>query len=407
MRGTSLAVAASPAEERPWRRAALVLPLLSSGALMALMYTALSSVLSEMALHLGPAGEGAFLAQMFMTLPSAGMMLGGLVSAWAVGRFGARWLLLASLALFGLCGTTGLWSVGSQTLLVSRLFLGLAAAGIATSATTLLAENFEEVARRKLIGYQSSLGAVAGLASTLLAGIVGAHMGWRAPFSFYAVAWVLLVSAFVGLPRRQPRPASVPDNGVSSSVGLPWRSLAPVYLMCVPLYAAVFMTTAQVPFLLHDDGVSDPVVQSWVLAMAALLNAVGASQYGRIRSRIGAGCTFALSLGLMAVGQAVLGLSHIPLLSGLGCAVAGIGAGLAVPHVPNMVLERVQGHARGRALGLMYTALYLGSFCNPVFVAPLAAWLGRHGALLVSAGLLCFGSALVLGRHRSAGPASS
>ena len=106
-----------------------------------------------------------------------------------------------------------------------------------------------------------------------------------------------------------------------------------------------------------------------------------------MRDRLGGG-TFALSLGLMAVGQGVLGASHQALLMGIGCAVAGLGAGLAVPHVPSLVMSRVDGPARGRALGLMYSALFLGSFCNPLFVAPLAAAFGRHGALSVSAGLL-------------------
>jgi hypothetical protein len=36
----------------------------------------------------------------------------------------------------------------------------------------------------------------------------------------------------------------------------------------------------------------------------------------------------------------------------------------------------------------MYSALFLGSFCNPLFVAPLAAWFGRHGAVSTSAALL-------------------
>ena len=103
--------------------------------------------------------------------------------------------------------------------------------------------------------------------------------------------------------------------------------------------------------------------------------------------------TFALSLALMAAGQAVLGVSHHPLLSAIGCVVAGSGAGLAVPHVPNMVLARVQEEARGRALGLMYSALFLGSFCNPLFVAPVAGLVGRHGALGVSAIAIALGSA--------------
>ncbi|HWI11038.1 MAG TPA: MFS transporter, partial [Burkholderiaceae bacterium] len=188
---------------------------------------------------------------------------------------------------------------------------------------------------------------------------------------------------------------------------VPWRRLWPVYLLCVPLYAAVFMTTTQVPFLLHADGVTSPSVQSGVLAMAAMWNAIGAALYGRVRDRIGGQQTFTTSLALMAIGQAVLGLSHHPLPMALGCALAGSGAGLAVPHVPAMVLARVQGVARGRALGLMYSSLFFGSFCSPLFIAPVAAVLGRHGALLTSATLLAAGALAALLLARKSGDAGA
>jgi MFS family permease len=142
-----------------------------------------------------------------------------------------------------------------------------------------------------------------------------------------------------------------------------------------------------VPFLLQADRITSPSVQAEVLAMAALFNAVGAALYGRVRERLG-GWTFVLSLGVMAVGQGLLGAAHQALPMALGCAVAGLGAGLAVPHVPTLVMGRVDGPARGRALALMYSALFFGSFCNPLFVAPVAALVGRRGAVSVSAALL-------------------
>ena len=180
----------------------------------------------------------------------------------------------------------------------------------------------------------------------------------------------------------------------------------PVYALCVPLYAAVFMTTTQVPFLLRSDGVVSASVQSWVLAMASMWNAVGAALYGRVRERLGWDHTFALSLLLMAVGQVVLGLAHHPILTAVGCAIAGCGAGLAVPHMPAMVLERIDSEARGRGLGLMYSALYLGGFSNPLFIAPVAGLVGRHGSLIVSACVLAVGSGIAAWLARPNNPRS-
>jgi MFS family permease len=383
------AVSTGPSASR-LRRWALIVPLLSSGAFLALMYTAVSPVLSEMAAHLGTGGEAALLAQMFMTMPSIGMMAGGLASAWLVGRVGARRLLLVALTTYGLAGAVGLGSSDVRVLLASRLLLGLAAAGIATGATTLVAERFDESMRSRLIGYQSSAGAVAGLLSTLLAGFVAELAGWRTPFAFYLLAWGMVIVASWGVSPSAPKVAAHQSRPTTEA--MPWRRLWPLYLLCVPLYASIFMTTTQVPFLLRFDGVTSPSMQSWVLAMASMWNAIGSALYGRVRDRIGGERAFATSLALMAVGQAVLGLSHHPLPMALGCVLAGMGAGLAVPHVPGMILARVQGAARGRALGLMYSSLFFGSFCNPLLVAPLAALFGRHGALLATATLLALGA---------------
>jgi MFS family permease len=374
------------------RRAAMVIPLLSSGAFLALMYTAVSPVLSELAGHVGTGSEGALLAQMFMTMPSIGMMVGGIASAWWVGRVGARGVLLCALGVYGLAGAAGLAITDASLLLGSRLLLGLAAAGIATGATTLLAERFDDSIRSGLIGYQSSTGAAVGLLSTLLAGLVADRAGWRMPFSFYLLAWAIALVALWGI-RPAAANAAVKDAGLSSAnEAMPWRRLLPLYLLCMPLYAAIFMTTTQVPFLLQADGVTSPSTQSWVLAMASMWNAIGAALYGRVCGRLGGPRTFATSLAVMAAGQTVLGLSHHAVPMAIGCALAGTGAGLAVPHIPGMVLARVQGAARGRALGLMYSSLFFGSFCNPLLVAPLAAAFGRHGALLVSALLLAMGA---------------
>jgi MFS family permease len=402
---TGAVVGEAIARQERTARWALVAPLLSSGGFLALMYTAVSPILSEMAASLGSGPNAALMAQLFMTMPSVGMMVGGLASAWLVGRLGARRLLLAALALYGGAGVAGAVMNDVGLLLASRLFLGVAASGIATGATTLLAELFDESTRSRLIGYQSSIGAACGLVSTLLAGFAAELMGWRAPFGFYLLAWGMVIVAACGVPRSETKVAATNDE--RGSAAPPWGQLWPVYLLCVPLYASIFMTTTQVPFLLRQDGVHSPAVQSWVLAMSSMWNAIGAALYGRVRDRIGGSRTFAASLALMAMGQAVLGLSHHPFLTALGCAIAGTGAGLAVPHVPGMVLTRVRGQARGRALGLMYSCLFLGSFSNPLFVAPLAALFGRHGALLVSAALLFAGSAWAVVAARESGRMSS
>ncbi len=391
--------AASEQAPLAWPDVALLVPLLASGALAALNYTAVSAILPTFAEHVGARDGGAFIAQVFMTMPSIGMMLGGLLSAWLILHVGARRLLFVALAVYGASGSCGLYASHLWPLLASRLLLGFGAVATATAGTTLMAEHFAGARRERLIGFQSSIGAGFGLLSTLVAGALASACGWRTPFALYLVGFVLMLWAIRWVPAaRAASPSPERAAGARPAAGVPWAALKPLYFLCLPLYAAVFMTSTQVPFLLWDDGVRDPLVQSLVLAVAPFWNAAGAALYGRVRGVLGSSGTFSLALGLMASGNAVLGLSHATSITCLGCAITGCGAGLTVPHVPNAVLEQVRGAARGRALGVMYSLLYLGSFCNPLLMAPLASAIGRHGALLLSGVLLALGCVTALWR---------
>ena len=53
-----------------------------------------------------------------------------------------------------------------------------------------------------------------------------------------------------------------------------------------------------------------------------------------------------------------------------------------VPQANLMVMNRAPPAARGRALGVMTSAIYLGEFLNPILVAPLTRIVGIQGAFL-------------------------
>jgi MFS family permease len=371
--------------------AAALAVLLASSPCSALMYTAIAPILPQLAAHLG-GGGGVLYAQLIMSMPSIGLMVGGPVIGWGAELVGPRPVLLAALSIYAVAGSAGLYLDGVGALLASRLLLGLAVAGIGTSSLTILGQHLSGARRSRLIGYQIAFGAGVGLASTLAAGSAAEIGGWRAPFAFYLVAVVLLVMAVVVLPAGD-RFATV-TAGDASAPGRLWR----LYLSAVPLYAAIFVTSTQAAFVLTANGVTHPTAQAPIIGLASLFNGVGAWNYGRLRGRLGPQWTFRSSLILLAAGMLMLGASHDRLSAGLGCGLAGLGSGLVVPYLMNRVLDEAPANARGRAIGLLYTAQYLGSFLNPILFAPLIALWGIHAAVsLAGAALLLSVGTLALG----------
>jgi len=63
-------------------------------------------------------------------------------------------------------------------------------------------------------------------------------------------------------------------------------------------------------------------------------------------------------------------------------------------RLPSLIMAIIIAGFYGYILGI--TVDVFPNHTNPLFVAPLAAWVGRHGALLVSGGALLIGSGIVV-----------
>ena len=372
----------------------LTLAVLLSGApCMALMFVVVAPVLSSLAAHFGAGADGALIAQLIMTLPGIGIILGGPTTGWLVERAGIRPALFGSLIVYSLAGVAGLVIDDLRLMLATRLLLGWSAAGISTATMAFIGLRYEGDARARILGYQSAVGACAGLVALLAAGGLGEVAGWRAPFALYLLGAVVLLLALLTIPRACGHSAREPAQ--SGSFLLP---LWPVYVLIVLVFAAVFMGAVQIAFVLAADGTTSPAEQSWVLACSSLSSAIGAWAYGRMRSRLGSYGTLAACLALLAAGFMVVGLSHSALSTASGCVISGLGGGAIGPYVAGVLLDRAPEAVRGRAVGFMYTAIYLGDFANPLLVTPLRSVLGIHGAFLAVAATLGAAAVYAAGR---------
>jgi MFS family permease len=391
--GASMAVGSKPRTSF-----LLLLVLVSSNPCMALMFTALGPVLPGLAQHFAIGGDGALAAQLIMTMPSIGIVLGGPATGWMVERFGARPLLLSSLLIYALAGSGGLYIDAMPALLITRLLVGLSASGVATSTLAIIAERFDPELRARILGYQSAAGSAVGLVSLLVAGNVGEAYGWRAPFSLYLLGFAILLVALVVVPStRVQSAAEQPCPGESQSDRHPLLALWPIYLLIVLVFMTVFMNAVQLSFLLADDGITSPRFQSWIMATSAVASMVGAASYGWLRVWIADRWIFCICLALMGGGYLLMGSSHQVFLTTIGCGIAALGGGGVGPYLASVLLDRAAPSVRGRAAGFMYTALYLGDFLNPLVINPVRAHFGIHHAFaLVGAVLSLCAMAVVL-----------
>jgi MFS family permease len=372
-----------------------VILMLSGGVMLGLVVAAMSPVAHEASVYFAKSGDGDLVAQMIVTVPSIGVIIGGPLSGWGIARTGTKNFMLAALAIFGVAGSAGLYLESATFLMVSRFILGLATAGIVTSMITMISEHFTAEARGRIFGFQSASGAAAGVLTIFIAGQLGQAYGWRAPFALYLLSLAVLVLGVFYLPKTTPvvRPAE------RSKLPVDWKQLIalwPLYLMILPMFVAVYMPNIQVSFLLRDDGITGPSIQSYVILTGAFTVAVSALCFGPVSRRFSGAQILLACFIFQGLGITVMGLSHTSPLIALGCGILGIGTGIANPLISDLLVARTTPEMRSSAIGLSYTARYSGDFINPLIMRPIAIAIGLHSAFIVVGALFLAGVAVAV-----------
>jgi MFS family permease len=377
--------------------------MLSGTTFVGLVVAAIAPVMHAIAQHFGTDGNGELVAYGLATLPSIGVMIGGPITGLAIDRVGSRRFLLTALAVFGVMGSAGLYLDNVWVLVVSRFILGVAASGIVAGTLIMIGEYFDPGTRARVLGYQGAVGALVVLGIILSSGQLADWGGWRAPFALYLAAFVVMAVAAFAIPKRPAggaRRAAVRASSPAATETL--LLLLPTLVLIAALFIGSFMPTLQVSLLLAANGVLKASTQSYVLSASAIMVAVGAASYSTIRRYWDDRAMLRISAVSLGLGIVTMGLSHGAMLVVAGCAISGFGTGLLNPQVNNMLIGRAGEAARGRAVGLGYTARYGGDFLNPVIVAPIKQQVGIHGAIIIVGAVFLAGALVDAMRGKTA-----
>jgi MFS family permease len=361
-----------------------------AGAFLGVVFTSVAPTMPLIVQDYGGGQDGAFVARWLLTMPSIGIVVGGPTSGWFVERFGARTILLTCFVIFGLAGIGGLFIVDRNLLLVSRFIVGVMAAGQATAATVVLGDRFTGERRGAIVGFQVALAAIIGIGFTFASGALAQSAGWRAPFALYGAAFAIALLAAVVIDRNPVRKGMVSQARTASSVG--WiRPLLPIFAVIIVTMVVSFISSNQVPLLLSAMGASDPSLLSLVVAGTTLATTVGAVSYGKLRATLGASRTSALGGVLQAGAVFFLAIAHGVAPTALASVLLGLGSGLLYPGFSHTILDRAPEPARGRAIGLLFTTQFAGTFLSTALVAPAIDEFGLHDSFLAIAAALLIG----------------
>lgn len=305
-----------------------------------------------------------------LSIPALFIVVGAPLAGWLSDILGRRKLLIASLLLFAVAGTSGYFVDTLTGLFIGRAFLGIGIAGIKTLSVAMVGDYFTGAERARFIGWQGAAMKLGGVVFLLLGGFL-ADIHWSIPFWGYMLAFVALPGVLFSLYESAPQKTAVAAGDTAAPLP-PLPLLRVAYILFAAFVASVlfFITLVQIPFFIPERFGGTPGQIGVATALANLSAAIVAMQFYRFKARLSYVAIFAYVFFMIGLGYAVVAIapSYEVLLAGM--VIAGCGFSQIVPAQSAWMIATVPAARRGLGIGLVTTAMFLGQFASPIAIQP-------------------------------------
>lgn len=340
--------------------------------LMAVLGVAsIGPALPSLRAELGVPIERVGLVITMFTLP--GVILAPLLGITA-DRLGRKRVLVPSLVLFGLAGSTCALAQSLEPLLVLRLLQGVGAAALASVNLTLIGDLYQGRQRTAAMGYNASVLSV-GTATYPLVGGGLAMISWHWPFALPILAFPVAALVSVGL--REPPVARTQRLG--AYLGGVWREIRrPPVLALYTASCGIFILLygAYVTFLplyMADTFGSSPLVIGAIMTSLSLVNALVSSQLGRMSTMVSEPRMLQLGFLAFALGLAAIPLAPVTAALAIPAALLGFAFATTIPVVMSLVAALAPDDQRAAFMSLNGTVLRLGQTLGPLIMTAVFA----------------------------------
>ena len=349
--------------------------LLLAATLIIMANATISPAIEKLQMQLGDGANTALIAKFLVPAPSLTVLLFAPLAGWATDRYGRYLILMVGTVLFAVFGSIGLILPNLESILASRLALGVAVAMVMTAQTALIGDCFEGAKRNAFVGAQISARNFGGVLFLSLSGYL-AHLAPRLPFAIYLLAALLIPIvwiAFRDMKGSAQKGGATIDGTVETR---PWKGALYALAALQVLTTIIFFTMpTQTPFYAASLGHDSATMTGNVLALLSLAGGLSALAYGRIKQSLGFAGTYALGYGLMGLGFLILSQTGYAIIL-TGAVFIGAGFAIVMPNFVALALMLAPQSQRGRAAGLLTSAVFLGQILSPFLTEPQIRWTG-------------------------------
>jgi ACDE family multidrug resistance protein len=311
------------------------------------------------------------------------------VMGYLIDRIGRRPIYVLGLLIYGIGGGSGFFISSFLLMLVSRAFLGVGVAALATAITTVIGDLYKVGSQRnRVMGWRSSANSFGGMTFPLIGGFLGS-LSWNFPFAMYFIGIPLGILAVYFLPETySPQEHDEPKQQETKSLGaLVKEKPILIFIYGLTLLAMIFLyvIVIQIPQFLPELGLSGTAFAGIFLSINAIAAGIISLNYSRIRNYLSYSRIIIIFFLVWATAFTLLALANNILLVISGLVFAGIGHGLLLPAIYLWVTEIAPPATRGKAVSYTTSSAYLGQFLSPVIFGSVFVALGFSTAFLITA----------------------
>jgi ACDE family multidrug resistance protein len=326
--------------------------------------------------------------------------LPGIVMAPVIGvladRFGRRAVLVPCLLAFGLFGLLSALAPSFQALLLLRLLQGLGSAGLINLAVVIIGDHWTGLERARLVGQNAAILTLSLAVFPPLGGLLTELGGWRLSFVPYSLSLVTAVLIYRHLDANRPA-GGVTLRAQLSGAGdaIRQRDVLGSITIGMVIFMLIFgLFLTALPVHLESEFGLSAGQRGLVIAAPALTSTLTALRLGWLRGRFGVVSLLSGASVLFTLGFAVIGVAPtLPLLL-VGALVYGLGEGLFIPTLQDVVAGSASAAQRGGVVAVWVGAARAGQTVGPLLASAAYGAVGTETTFLLG-GALAGGLVLV------------
>ena len=292
-------------KKRPLWMDAVAIALLMTATFKIMANATISPALPALEASFAEVPGAAYLVRFLVSAPSLTVVLVAPIAGLIADRYGRTPLLITGVTLFAVAGSAGAYLPDLNSILASRLLLGVAVAMTMTAQVSLVGDLFTGERRSAFLGWQTATINFSGFMFIGFAGYL-AGLSPRLPFLIYALP-ILLLPLLVSIGHREKRPGERVEGGPAPSTDI-WLNQR--WVIQALMIAALTMTTvalfflmpSQLPFYLERAGFESASATAVSLGTLTLVGGCVALLFRKISGLLGLSMTLSAGYLLMGAG---------------------------------------------------------------------------------------------------------